>query len=71
MVIENNAFSHYNKWNHELFDQWSIVKILDWPLRSLDINAIEHAWDRCCKYIVDHGYIEKNLEKHKAIQKKA
>lgn len=60
VVLRDKVFSHNNKWNHELFEQCGIEKMLDHPPYSLDLNAIEHAWDWCRKYIADHGYIAKN-----------
>lgn len=67
VVLEDNASSHDNRWSHELFEQWGVAKLLDYPPRSLDINAIEHAWDWCREYIANHGYVAKNLKEHEVI----
>ena len=44
MVVEDGAKAHNNCWNHELFSFWEVLKLLDWPPKSPDINAIEHGW---------------------------
>lgn len=70
-MLEDGASSHDNRWNHELFEQWGIEKMLDHRPRSPDLNAIEHAWDWCRKYIADHRYVAKNQEENEAIWREA
>lgn len=70
-VCEDGAPPYSPRWIAEFYHKWQVLKLLDWPANSPDLNPIEKAWDWCRKWIFDNRFSADNEEEAQEIWEKA